>query len=182
MFLESSCWVCNQNSDRRCKCKNCFSDKRHLIVLLLYTLTGLSLTYYRRLTTDYSKLSHTELFFFNIWINLHLIISICRIVILLCFAHMVCIYLTLIGASHNPWTSSSFLELSMNLFLLSASFVRTEISSHTWWKWSHKWPKSPIIKSAICIVLGAKKNQCAEGISPSEDLMMSFWTTALHTA
>lgn len=57
-------WVCNQNSDRRCKCKNCFSDKRHLIVLLLHmnTLAGLSLTYYRRSTTDYSKLSHTELF------------------------------------------------------------------------------------------------------------------------
>lgn len=145
-------------------------------VVIMNTLTGLPPTYYRRLTTDYSKLSHTEL------TNLHLIISICRIVISPCLAHMVCIYLTLIGASHNPWTSSPFLKLSVNLFLFSASFVRTEISSHTWWKWSHKWPKSPIIKSAICIVLGAKKNQCAEGISPSEDLMMSFWTTALHTA
>lgn len=43
--------------------QNCFS--RHLIVVLLYinALTGLSLTYYRRLTTDYSKLSHIELFF-----------------------------------------------------------------------------------------------------------------------
>lgn len=99
-----------------------------------------------------------------------------------CIAHMLFIYLILVGPSHNPWTSSSFLELNGNVFLLSASFVWMEITSHTWWKWSHKWPESPIIKSAICIVLGAKKNQCAEGISPSEDLMMSFWTTALHTA
>lgn len=57
-------------------------------------------------------------------------IPFCTLVMCCC----IFIYPTLAGASHNPWASSSFLELSGNVFLLSASFVWMEITSHTRWK------------------------------------------------